>query len=67
MPAAGDGGRQYFASVSDPHLPGPLGHYQSLLLVTTWYPFHAPSLVFSISMAGPELVEKGGTQPRLAS
>lgn len=52
---------------SDPHLCGPLGHYQSLLLVTICYPFHALALIFSISMAGSESVEKGGTQPKLAS
>lgn len=52
---------------SDSHLCGPPGHYQSLLLVTTCYPFHALALIFSISTAGPESVEKGGTQPKLAS
>lgn len=52
---------------SDPHHCGPPGHYQSLLLVTTRYPSHASALGFSVSMASPESVEKGGTQPKLAS
>lgn len=39
---------------SDPHLCGLPGHYQSLLLVTTCYTFHASALIFRISMAGPE-------------